>query len=89
MSCDKLFPAQLNSEGETFYDTALKMQSGGISLNILCENIHRLMDVLLPAEPITFLNRFIWVDMVYLRLQNFMHLNQSRAIRALMIHKSV
>lgn len=35
VSCDKLFAAQWNSEGETFYDSALKMQSGGIYLNIL------------------------------------------------------
>lgn len=36
VSCDKLFAAQWDSEGETFYDSALKTQSGGgVYLNIL------------------------------------------------------
>lgn len=92
VSCDKLFAAQWNSEGETFYDSALKTL-GRESVWTFWIDVWKGSQtydyVLLPVGPITFPNRFICADMVYLRLQNLMHFSQSRAIRGLMIHESM
>ncbi len=55
---------------------------------LTCEKVTR-QKLFQKLFGITFPNKFICADMVYLRLQSLMHFSQSRAIRGLMIHKSM